>query len=81
MLLERGVVGGDELPGWGWCLPVRRNCEAHRVPADGAPVWQQRMRISLTAGEMALAKDDMVAEVKEMGASGKPPGISSPICP
>lgn len=49
------------------------------MPADGAPVWQQRMRISLTAGEMAFAKDDMVAEVKVVGASGKPPRISSPI--
>lgn len=43
------------------------------MPADGAPVWQQRIRISLTAGEMAFAKVDMVAEVKEMGVSGKPP--------
>lgn len=35
-------------------------CATHLVPADAAPVWQHRMRISLTAGDKALANDDMV---------------------
>ena len=40
---------------------------AHRAPADAAPVWQQRMRISLTAGDRALANDDMVVSNDEAG--------------
>ncbi len=35
-------------------------CATHLVPADAAPVWQHRIRISLTAGERALVNDDMV---------------------
>lgn len=34
-----------------------------RVPADAAPVWQHRMRISLMAGESARANDDMEVSV------------------
>lgn len=49
-----------------------RRCEerglAHLAPADAEPVWQQRIRISLTAGDNAFAKDDMVAEDKLLSA-------------
>ena len=40
-------------------------CPTHRVPADAGPVWQHRIRISLTAGDSALAKDMLVDEKDE----------------
>ena len=42
--------------------PRRASWRTHRVPADAAPVWQHRIRISLTAGDNAFANDDMVEE-------------------
>ena len=61
------------------CLASRRYtslkegiCATHLVPAEAAPVWQHRMRISLTAGDKALANDDMVVNEEVMAVTVPP---------